>query len=170
MNIVKTCPSEIISIDENGLLRCLGTSHYSGFFFKEELIKFRDAINNTLSFYEENKIDNSYIDEVDEEVKLQEIDAWNKLRHKAKAKKEDDLYLIKNKCNNSLKIGRSINPRKRFQQLQTSTSDELELLFIVPKKGDLEEKVLNQFKHLNVKGEWFKNDGSIINFFEHNLL
>lgn len=167
-NVVRDLLTEVVSVSKNGLFICSGATHYCGFFFREELLAYRDAIDKTLKYYDDNNIEDRDIEEFDEIHKPKILEPQS--GHIKNNVVENDLYLIKNKNNNTLKIGQSKNVKKRLRQLQSNTSDELEILFSLPHMGYCEESLLNKFKFLNIRGEWFKNDGSIIKYFEQNLL
>jgi len=71
------------------------------------------------------------------------------------------IYLIRNKRNGHVKIGRSTNPRVRERTLQAEESD-LEMLFHFP-GGKVTEKGLHErFSEKRVRGEWFALDASDI--------
>lgn len=81
----------------------------------------------------------------------------------------DDLYLILNTFDNTVKIGRSKNPHLRLKQLQTCTSHKLNLLYVINGMGCMEKELHNLFSGIQLSGEWFKNDGTIIKYFEEEL-
>lgn len=78
----------------------------------------------------------------------------------------DSLYLFYNKESNLLKIGRSGRTKSRHKEVCKSEGTELEILFDIPGIGYTELSVHEKFKDLRVKGEWFKYDESIINFYK----
>lgn len=160
--------NDIFARVSNELVLSGDSRHLGGWFYKSELLRIMECLNNTLRLYEQEGVTDKYIDNLDNEVLRKEKSLWEK--KKTKKKKNDHLYLIVDISNNKLKIGRSINPQKRLKQLQTSNSGLLKLMFIVNDKGYLEEELHDRFKMLRLCGEWFMNDGTIIEYFSNNLL
>ena len=62
-------------------------------------------------------------------------------------------YLIKNRRNGFYKIGRSINPLKREQTLQ---SEEPDIVMTKTWDEDIENKLHIEYKDYRVRGEWFE--------------
>ena len=62
-------------------------------------------------------------------------------------------YLIKNRRNGFYKIGRSKNPLKREQTLQ---SEEPDIVMVKTWDEDIENKLHIEYKEYRVRGEWFK--------------
>lgn len=79
--------------------------------------------------------------------------------------KQEHLYLIKNTTNSAVKIGKSCNPTKRLKQLQTSCPDKLELISVLKYQGRREKEFHEKFSNLRLSGEWFKDDGSILEYY-----
>ena len=67
------------------------------------------------------------------------------------------LYIIQSDVTGAIKIGRSKNPKKRLQQLQTGSPYKLKILTIVKGRGDLEKLLHERLKPYkqSCKGEWF---------------
>jgi len=55
----------------------------------------------------------------------------------------------------AVKIGRCIDVKQRFQELQTASSEPLVLLAATLNHKDLEEAIHARFHHLRRNGEWF---------------
>lgn len=73
------------------------------------------------------------------------------------------VYFIKAIESNRIKIGFTLgDPQDRLKQLQTSTSDKLEVV-ATHKHGSrgLEKKLHRQFKHLHIKREWFRDEADL---------
>lgn len=73
-------------------------------------------------------------------------------------KKEQMLYIIREKETNSFKIGVSKNPKSRLKELQTANPNTLfiSLLFDTQKNAVILEKFLHKhFRKKRKKGEWF---------------
>jgi len=68
------------------------------------------------------------------------------------------VYLIQSLEEGYYKIGISIRPNKRIQQLQTGNSSELKLIntFSSEYANKIEKTLHNQFLHLRKEGEWFE--------------
>tara|TARA_R110002111_G_scaffold255432_1_gene321699 strand:- start:29 stop:679 length:651 start_codon:yes stop_codon:yes gene_type:complete len=62
-------------------------------------------------------------------------------------------YLIKNRRNGFYKIGRSINPLKREQTLQ---SEEPDIVMTKTWDEDIENKLHIEYKDYRIRGEWFE--------------
>ena len=67
------------------------------------------------------------------------------------------IYLIQSLEDGYYKIGKSKNPNKRINQLQTGNSSELKLITIY--RSDLSNKIERtlhrKYSHLKKEGEWF---------------
>jgi hypothetical protein len=69
------------------------------------------------------------------------------------------IYFIK--CNNYVKIGRSIDPKRRLADLQTGNPFKLTLIRTLNEK-DFEESTLHKkFNRFRVRGEWFRYSETI---------
>ena len=62
-------------------------------------------------------------------------------------------YLIKNRRNGFYKIGRSKDPLKREQTLQ---SEEPDIVMVKTWDEDIESKLHIEYKDYRVRGEWFE--------------
>lgn len=144
--------------------------HLGGWWFRSELLHIIKCAENTLRLYDEENITDDYIKALDMQAMLEEASGWMKSKKTPKKKIEDDLYLILDTSSNKLKIGRSKNVKKRLQQLQTSNSGSLSLLFSIKGKGCYEEDVHKKFSHLNSNGEWYEYDNSIIDYFNGGIV
>lgn len=129
-------------------------------------------LQHTLQEYDKHDITDNYIRGLQIQELIEQHKEFIALQNTPKEKKAkiDSLYLVRDTIDNTLKIGRSQSPKSRLQQLQTSTSHKLELLFVVKDKGYLEEEVHKHFTKIRLASEWFENDGSIIKYFEEELL
>jgi hypothetical protein len=61
-----------------------------------------------------------------------------------------------------------MNPKGRLTQLQTANPYPLELLHTIEGTLEQEKELHIKFKHLQHKGEWFKFDKEIKNYFNYN--
>jgi hypothetical protein len=84
--------------------------------------------------------------------------------------KKDHLYLIHDETFDTLKIGRSSNPKSRLAQLQCATSNSLNILYVIKECGCYEKDIHKKYKDLRLASEWFINDGSIVDFFKSGLM
>lgn len=57
-----------------------------------------------------------------------------------------------------VKIGYTTNLKKRISALQTSNPDELIFLGAFPGTPKDEQRIKHQFRHLRIRGEWFRTD------------
>lgn len=117
--------------------------------------------------YKNDCITDEYIVLQDEEALKREFERFNNLSRSHKVPKEDDLYLMHDVDANLLKIGRSVDAKKRLKQLQTANGHKLELLCVLKKQGDLEKEMQEKFVELNTNGEWYKYSDKIINEYKH---
>ena len=65
------------------------------------------------------------------------------------------VYLIINAKTGYFKIGRSKNPLKREKTLQAEEPD-IALLLYIEAETKFEKKLHNQFRHKQIRGEWFR--------------
>jgi hypothetical protein len=63
-----------------------------------------------------------------------------------------------------IKIGKSNNPWKRFDSLQTGSPAPLKMLAIMPGDIETEEELHERFSELSVRGEWFRATSELIRF------
>jgi hypothetical protein len=117
-------------------------------------IKHQKAVNN----YSEHK-NKEYYDSM----------AYCFIKQPKTIDKKDDLYLIHDETFDTLKIGRSKNPKSRLNQLQCATSNSLNILFVKKDLGSKEKELHGLFDKLRLSSEWFKNDGQIIKYFNEIL-
>jgi len=103
----------------------------------------------------------AYENQYNEDLKRQREE-----RNKPKQTTNDSLYLIHDTIWNSLKIGRSKNPKARLKQLQIATCNKLELLHVVKHNGHLESALHEKFNDLKINSEWFEHNPNITAYFE----
>ncbi len=80
--------------------------------------------------------------------------------------KDQYVYLIGCRSTNTLKIGLSVNPKKRLSTLQTSSPYRLSIIRTIPGGADVERLLHQEFQSLKMSGEWFKWSNKIIDRFE----
>lgn len=71
------------------------------------------------------------------------------------------LYVIQSAITGAVKIGRSSDPEKRLQELQTGSPHKLRLLAFYEGKGDMEKflhRMVNRYRLRVEKGEWFSEE------------
>lgn len=73
------------------------------------------------------------------------------------------IYFIQS-ASGPIKIGFTQSVPKRFQTLQTSSSEKLFLLAEINGNKTLERDIHNRFVHLKLNGEWFKPEQEIFDF------
>lgn len=134
-------------------------------FTRKELLRLRDAVNETLKAYDELGWDDS---DVRKRNEFLEQEFWRKAkeeREKPSQKKknsQDYLYLIHDTIQNTLKIGISANPKNRFRNIQLATSNKLVMLYALKGKAHLEKDLHKEFAEIRLASEWFKYDERII--------
>lgn len=147
--------------------------HYPyAFLLRSDIELLIQLLNDTLEYYDELAITDDVIKytRFKDIIRQHEEYLEQKSKNKDKNITVDDLYLIRDTVDNALKIGRSKNPKSRLSQLQLSTSHNLELLQSAKGKGFMEKSLHKRFASIRLASEWFKNDGSIIKYFEEELL
>lgn len=65
-----------------------------------------------------------------------------------------------------IKIGWSTRPMDRLRQLQTSHPDELEIMGTIKGERSLEGKIHKRFSKNRVRGEWFEEDGPLLDYID----
>ena len=74
-----------------------------------------------------------------------------------------DVYFIQGEITQRIKIGISYNPKRRTKDIEAS--ELLKLLAVIKEGGiETEKKLHERFKHLRLRGEWFKSDKEIFAF------
>lgn len=79
----------------------------------------------------------------------------------------DFVYCIVTEDNKFIKIGHSMNPVNRKNNLQTCNPVKLNLYSYYPGNSSEEKSLHIKFKSLRVIGEWFKYHQDIINHFDN---
>ena len=82
-----------------------------------------------------------------------------KVRLKARA--QGFVYFIGGRSG-PIKIGYSIDARKRLSKISVGSSQHLSLLAKVPGTMDDERRMHHRFAHIRVKGEWFRREPELI--------
>ena len=140
-------------------------------FDRDFLQRLSGYIKNTLKVYDELSLSNEEIESINK-------DEWQRQyeRETTRISKEGptpgklvDLYLMQNIETKDLKIGISNDPERRKRDLQNTNGREIEILYVIPRKSNLETTLHEKFSHLRLMGEWFKYDQSIIDEFEKLL-
>jgi hypothetical protein len=76
------------------------------------------------------------------------------------------VYVVSAKGTGSVKIGFSADaPEKRMRNLQTANSHELVLLCFIQGTRRDEERLHDQFAHLRIRGEWFRDEPELRDYF-----
>lgn len=95
-----------------------------------------------------------HYDKINEAIRLPS----NNGRHR----KDQFVYLMKNRRNGLVKIGISTNPSRRERTLQSEEPD-IDLLFSSPSSIRVEKSLHELFSKKRVRGEWFKlNDDDVL--------
>lgn len=153
-------------INNEGYACCVDQRHYSGYFYKSELLKIKAAVDKTINMYEDEGITDEFVDMQDEQEKIIELERLNKIQNVKKETRKGDLYLILDVDAHLLKIGCSTDVGSRLKQLQTANGHKLELLFVAKKKGEYENMLHNIFVDIRKHGEWFEYSDLIIEKFK----
>lgn len=80
------------------------------------------------------------------------------------------IYFIQKGKDGPIKIGRSMSPRSRLQQLQSSNDGRLSILGTMRETDTIKEgDVLGRFAYLKIRGEWFNPSRDLISFIKDNV-
>jgi len=74
------------------------------------------------------------------------------------------VYFIQ--TNDFIKIGFTRNMTRRFEGINSSVPYDITLLHEMPGSFDLEVDMHRKFKHLRVKGEWFRAEPELVDFIQ----
>lgn len=66
----------------------------------------------------------------------------------------------------AIKIGHASSPRSRLGELQVSHHVELQLMHDMPGKLEDEFKLHERFRHLHIRGEWFRREPELLDYIE----
>jgi hypothetical protein len=140
----------LVKIADNGVAYCGGIQKL---FYKEDLIKIRDACNEALRVYDLFSIDDDRVLKENEKEIKQE---YKRATNKEKQIKDTStfIYIMIDHNTGYYKIGHSKNALRRESTLQ-SEKPTIELLYTF--EGDVkDERDLHEnYKDLRVRGEWF---------------
>jgi hypothetical protein len=70
------------------------------------------------------------------------------------------VYFVR--AGNAIKIGRTTNLPGRLKALATASAVPLELLAAVPGGRELEARLHHRWRHLHLRGEWFRADEALV--------
>ena len=96
---------------------------------------------------------NEKIAKLDAQLFVKETKNPQKRNSYKNSKGEIKTYLIKNNRNGFYKIGRSNNPLKREQTLQ---SEEPDIVMVKTWSRNIERKLHIEYKDYRIRGEWFE--------------
>ena len=68
---------------------------------------------------------------------------------------KDNLYIIQSDLTGMIKIGRSKDPAKRLNQLQTGNPNKLKLIASFEGEGWKEKNLHERLEKFRLEGEWF---------------
>jgi len=153
----------IICFDEESKTVINCGNFKAGLFFIDDLHKLASYVANTIKLYSFKGISNELIT-LKREKEMEEFITNCQAQPQFKKQIEDHLYLIHDTILNTLKIGRSNNPKARLRSLQTATANKLELLHIVEKAGFMESKIHLEFEDYRLASEWFFYEETIVNY------
>jgi hypothetical protein len=70
------------------------------------------------------------------------------------------VYFVR--AGDAIKIGRTANLAARLRALATASAVPLELLAAVPGGREVEARLHRQWRHLHLRGEWFRADEALV--------
>ena len=79
------------------------------------------------------------------------------------------IYFIQMGDTGPIKIGQSVNPMLRIEQLQTANPETLRILWVYEGDQYTESQVHELFKGNRIRGEWFAPTDDLISFIESEL-
>ena len=135
-------------------------------FSKQDLEKLSQYLKATLKLYKRYNFSEEDIERINS-LYFEETDDF--LPSKNTSIRLVDLYLMQNTVTKDLKIGISNDLERRKRDLQNTNGRQIEILYVIPQKSNLELTLHEKFSHLRLMGEWFKYDKSIIDEFEKLL-
>lgn len=91
-----------------------------------------------------------------------------KWMNKKSKKGNTHTYVIKDKNDGLIKIGRSTTPKKRIKTISTTSGRDLEVLIII--NDDVEKELHTRFSNIRVNGEWFNDVHGHIGKYCNSLL
>lgn len=77
------------------------------------------------------------------------------------------IYFIRS--GDAVKIGFATNVDARFSSIQTSNPNKIELLAKFPGSTEDEYKTHMMFRHLHIRGEWFRDDAAIREYIQSRM-
>jgi hypothetical protein len=138
-------------------------SGYNPFLSIKKLKQLKKNIESTLKYYQKYSYTEQDIEIFNKKSSEHLFDSHD-IKEKPKKNVGKDLYLMINTTNNTLKIGRSNNPITRLKQLNTASSDRIELICIHEDFGDAEIRIHKKFEKFKLNGEWFIYSQEIVDF------
>jgi Meiotically up-regulated gene 113 len=72
------------------------------------------------------------------------------------------VYFVR--AGDAIKIGRTANLAARLRALATASAVPLELLAAVPGGRELEARLHRRWRHLHLRGEWFRADEALMRY------
>ena len=158
--------------DDTAILTPRAGNYPYSLFLRSDIESFIILLRETMEYYDELALTDNDIKYSELKSIIEHHKKYLEQKGKKKEKKviEDDLYLILDTVDNAVKIGRSKNPTARLSQLQLATNHKLKLLQSIKSKGFMEKSLHKRFASIRLASEWFKNDGTIIKYFEEELL
>ena len=113
------------------------------------ILNFKDAVNGTISYSKGTLKHHSY----DKETGTFHTKGC--------------VYFIFNKKENAIKIGYSVQPIFRVNQIQTCSSADLILMAVQSGEQKLEKRIHKKFEAFRLRGEWFYPDESLLKYIEN---
>ncbi len=83
----------------------------------------------------------------------------------------ESVYFILDAKSNAVKIGTSHSVEERMIDIQVGNPNKLRVIAVIPQgdseQGNIEKELHGKFKHLRMRGEWFKYDGELKSFIKN---
>lgn len=77
-------------------------------------------------------------------------------------------YFLECESTSNIKIGRSVDPKKRFKALSTSSPTVIRILGVIEK--DVETELHRKFKESRLQGEWFGSTPELLEYIKENTI
>ena len=84
---------------------------------------------------------------------------------------EEYIYFVQEEENNNIKIGVSVNPVQRLQELQTGNSNKLIMIGFIEGGADEENNIHREFAEERIRenGEWFRPSERLTNYIKQRI-
>lgn len=79
------------------------------------------------------------------------------------------VYFIRSGLSQEIKIGHTLDPVVRLNELQVANSEPLTLMGTIPGGRKRESEIHRLFRHLKIRGEWYRGTRELVSWVEREL-